>query len=522
MPSVINVTQFLIRVYSVNIMFVIWMLFLINQVNGRYYRESPTTKTYDIQVPGSTPIRIVEDEILWDDTDITSSTTARYKYDNKKNVEVADDFEENTESLKEYNEHADENGTTEDTAQALKNFLQSYSEKVRKKVNQNSGKRMEEVPLITKEEEPPKNRLASLYLDENERGKGKPKEWDLLHVDRHNHNHPYADRNGWISLEAVPWSVSKISKWQSNYQSQHNRPDEIDRNYNKNSWSQKPSQPSYNYPISDHSDKRYSDIYSRPTTSYNHKVHVHTERAPYQEHTYAGYGHKHNDNCHQDIITDGQPPNFPTNQHNDYNRRRGSSHDTLTESHPLNGDGEWILLSTTKGYKRQKPRERSMHDSNDTQSVSTHRSVRLTVLPPLKNSKVNMTTSHGGLLQVESTFQTVEQAQRAYVKRMKLKNKTTTTTHSPIITRRVKYKKPTRRVIKKKYKIRPQKFIQSNSTKPIMQTSDTSAVLAAVGAGMIPATMAMLVPMAISGKRKRRNIANEGYFRIKPNFIKSF
>lgn len=502
-------------------MFTIWILLLLlinDQVNGRYYRESPTTKTYDIQVPGSTPIRVVEDELIWEDSDISTTARNNNKYEDKNSAEIITDenSNENIERLTESNEREDV--TTEDTAQALKNFLKSYSEKVRRKNDQHSDRRMEEIPLIAKGDDTPKNRLANLYLDDVERGNGRPKEWDLLHVDRHKHN-PYEDRNGWVSLDAVPWSVSKISKWQSNYEPQHQRPEEIDRNYNKRPWSQKPPQPTYNYQIADYTDKRYSDMYTRPSTFYNHKVQVHTERSPYQEHSYE-YGHKHNENCNQDIITDGQPANFPIN--NDYNRRRGTSHDTSPESHPSNGDGEWILLSTTKGYKRQKPRERSMQDLSDSQSVSTHRSVHLTVLPPLKNSKVNMTTSHGGLLQVESTFQSVEQAQKAYVKKMRLRNKTTTTTHPPIVTRKVKInKKPIKRVIKKKYKIRPQRLIQSsNSTKPITQTSDTSAVLAAVGAGMIPATMAMLVPMAISGKRKKRNIPNEPYFRIKPSFIK--
>lgn len=500
---------------------------LLSQVCARYRDNSPTTKTYDIEVPGSAPIRVVEDESSWDDSEtITPRYRSRFSLDESTTITSAS-------SIKE----VDDGKTTQDPTEALKDFLHRYSEKVRKKGASNSAeKRMEEVPLILKNDEEPKNRLANLYLDDEEKDRfnAKSKGWDLLHLERHHHqhqhqHHPFADhRKGWVSLEAVPWSVSKISKWHSNQPIQPDYGGDIDRNYNVNVNVQKPLASGYDYnsrpsPVS-------TSSYERPSSStlyhsQSHKVHVNNNRyhSKFPEHP-----HKHSENCHhkdeeQDIITDGLPPNFPSSSYNrqDFNRRRGTSHEVLQETHPFNGDGEWVLLSTTKGYKHPKKRERSMQElgndrDNNNDSVSTHRSVRLTVLPPLKSSKVNMTTSHGGLLQVESTFQTVEQAQKAFAKKQRLKNRNKISTTSTMRTTKTT-KKPSRRVVKRKQK-RPAQVL-SAMTKPTMtspQVSDTSAVLAAVGAGMIPATMAMLVPMAMSGrKRRRRSVLDvEGFSEV--------
>jgi len=35
----------------------------------------------------------------------------------------------------------------------------------------------------------------------------------------------YEDRNGWVTLEAIPWSKSKISKWQANPSTQRPWPE---------------------------------------------------------------------------------------------------------------------------------------------------------------------------------------------------------------------------------------------------------------------------------------------------------
>lgn len=333
--------------------------------------------------------------------------------------------------------------------------------------------------------------------------------WDLMQTQKYN-SHPYDDKKGWVSLEPVPWSVSKISKWHSRYKPQENTNFDFDFN-NKKPYKQRPPPSTYHYQQSyndfpadedDVIEVEDNDSYynRRPKpkpkpviSSFAQKLHI---KNTISDSDYAS-----------DIITDGMPSNFPEHHqdhhYNNYNRRQSvttePSHHQQA-SHPFRGDGEWILLSTTKGYKYPKPksRERSL-DLEAANSIGVHRSVRLTVLPPLKGSNVNMTTSHGGLLQVDANFQTVEQAAQKF-KRQKQKPKqqrvsTTTTTTTTTTTRR-----PPR--TGKPLSVKRKEASATVTTRN--NAPDTSAVLAAVGAGMIPATMAMLLPMAMGGRKKRQ------------------
>ncbi|RZC43157.1 hypothetical protein BDFB_000506 [Asbolus verrucosus] len=279
-------------------------------------------------------------------------------------------------------------------------------------------------------------------------------------------------------MEPVPWSISKVSKWESKYKPS-SKP--WDDDYDAEETLTTHLRPSWNKPTNNY-DIYYLDnkatsikpIFANPTAIYGQKVHT----------DYNKKYHKHDENCHHnplqdddaDIITDGLPANFP--QQYEANRRKGT--EIYPDTHPFSGEGDWVLLSTTKGYKHPQQKQRALQINPE--SIGAHRSVRLTVLPPLKNSKVNMTTSHGGLLQVESTFQTVEQAHKQYTKKERLKKKRPQQANKPI----------------------RQKFITPTLTTTRRNTQpDSSTVLAAVGAGMIPATMAMLVPMALGGRRKR-------------------
>lgn len=103
--------------------------------------------------------------------------------------------------------------------------------------------------------------------------------------------------------------------------------------------------------------------------------------------------------------------------------------------------------------------------------------VRLTVLPSLNGT--NTTTSHGGLLEVEKTFKTVDQSHREY-QLQKILNATIASGKRPLVVD----KRPSR-----------------NGLGGVASPSN-SAVLAAVGAGMVPATMAMMIPMML-GRKKR-------------------
>lgn len=96
--------------------------------------------------------------------------------------------------------------------------------------------------------------------------------------------------------------------------------------------------------------------------------------------------------------------------------------------------------------------------------------VRLTVLPSLNGT--NTTTSHGGMLEVEKTFKTVDQSQREY--------------EAGRLSQKIVKKRPMR-------------------TSVVAGRPSNSAVLAAVGAGMLPATMAMMIPMMLGRKKRSPN-----------------
>ncbi|KAJ8927188.1 hypothetical protein NQ314_020464 [Rhamnusium bicolor] len=440
-----------------------------------------TTRTYDLNVPGSSPIRIVEGESLWNPEETTPKPNSRSE---RRTFTTST----TTTNVKNPIDVEQEENSAEFTHSALRDFLNNYADKITK-----------EKPAISKDD--------IVTNQEDTEGKEK-KSWSMLNL--REHNHPYEDKTGWVTMEPLPWSISKISKWQNkpkpvenswdNY-SPNQRPSDNDFEYSNDrlsSWNKPIQQDSHQYDIKPEKNGNKYQVYyvedkpsarpvfPKPSTLYGQTVHVHATSNNHRNPIKVNNYYKHDENCNHDesvgIITDGKPSNFPSS-HFDNNRRTGT--ELHSETHPFMGDGEWVLLSATKGYRVPKNRQRSLDVSPD--SIGSHRSVRLTVLPPLKGSKVNMTTSHGGLLQVDSTLETVEQAQRKFVKLQKLKNRP----KRPV--KLTKRKQPTREITG-----------STIATIPRNTGSDSSAVLAAIGAGMIPATMAMLVPIAMNGKRRKK------------------
>ncbi|XP_054262248.1 uncharacterized protein LOC128986122 [Macrosteles quadrilineatus] len=354
----------------------------------------------------------------------------------------------------------------------------------------------EEAVINVLESNPKSNKDTHYSNDNNEQDKSKSASWHLLQAQKH--NHPYDDHKGWVTLEPVPWAQSQIQKWEPNAKPQipsweppHHRPSShwdaqgpppshdysTERPWNKPSYEYKPSRPQWN------EWSRPNDFPERPT---------------------PGWG------GNPDIITDNRPGYFPGTHPSQrpwfdqepYSSNRPSQvyeqrpvhapYPHHPPTHPAEGDGQWVLLSSTKGYSlphRNRggyQRALTFDAKAPTASMSSHRTVRLTVLPA--DNSTNTTLSHGGLLEVESTLQTVEEAQREHAAKM-LKLKTLSpeqvkaTTSAPVASRRSVDE------------------IKVFSASPSSMQSKT-AVLAAIGAGMIPATMAMLLPMVL-GRRKR-------------------
>ncbi|KAG5898607.1 hypothetical protein JTB14_020983 [Gonioctena quinquepunctata] len=428
-----------------------------------------TVRTYTLDVPGSDPIQIIEGDPLWGGQKGTTKSLPHF--DHRKFTTSPSPTNLNDPLSSERVENS-----SEFSPEVLQDFLNNYAEKVKK--DKRGG-----------------TTDATGNPPPEEKGK---KSWNLLNV-RH-HNHPYDDKTGWVSLDAVPWSISKISKWQSkpnpaeNYWNSYHpteRPyaDDFDEFHISTSNKYKP-QTDKNYQgynlQGGNKPNRIRPSFTKPEAVYGNAVHL--QLSPGHNNKQEGY-HNHGQNCNHEegvILTDGQLPNFPNREYT--NRRLGS--ESHPPTHPFTGNGDWVLLSTSTGYKYPK-KQRSI--KLNPSSVNTHKSVHLTVLPPLKGSKVNMTTSHGGMLQVESTFESVEQSQKKQQKLQKPKRKR---------------KRPTK-FLKKKRPQAPRVVTESAiATIPRSTGSDgdSSAVLAGVGAGLIPATMAMLVPLAMNGKRRKREI----------------
>ncbi|XP_034941658.1 uncharacterized protein [Chelonus insularis] len=394
----------------------------------------------------------------------------------------------------------------------------------------------------------------------------------------HNQNHN-DNRNGWVTLEAIPWSKSKISKWQANPNSQ--------RPWSDNKWDNKlsnskpwtsdySSRPPFDNNKSwyDKQKPHLSDFQSeklRPSTRPSYPNNYYdsnpgqAQKWPPEKPSSPWDDFANAHRPHSDIIiTDDRPSNFPVSDWDKYDQVTRPTYSSFNDrydtesyeeannnwpgsnyphkydsyekptfsrpnrphfsgqyeyenryppSHPSSGDGQWVLLSTNRGYSRQ--RSLKYNSNGDTtyhgngtvsklprgerpdpavEVVSSKRQVRLTVLPSINGT--NTTTSHGGLLEVEKTFKTVEESRREY-EAAKLLAEATSTSSSTLLGSNALLGSNSligsnfASVIKK----RP-------VTRGVGARPSNSAVLAAVSAGMLPATMAMMIPIML-GRKKR-------------------
>lgn len=325
---------------------------------------------------------------------------------------------------------------------------------------------------------------------------------------------PYDDRRGWVTLEPMAWSSSHIQKWEPNNRPTWPPPPQDHAPPSYSPWaSNRPIQqrPSNNYqqqPQQQHqqqpSDWTTERPWIRPTYDYSAKPQsqgpAHYQKPSASQNYYGGWN-----SADPDIITDGKPGQFPADayQHKPSWNGGDYGHQTSYSGGPrpteAEGDGQWVLLSSTKGYSIPHRPNRSLKSgrsvsidtvsrpletvsrSDDAASrmaepvsrpVSSKRTVRLMVLPPDKDSG-NVTTSHNGMIEVDVSGKSVDQEQREYAARALE---------------------------------REANDVQVYSDRTAKATDDRRAVLAAVGAGMLPAaTMAMFLPMMVA-TRKRRDL----------------
>ncbi|XP_023952881.2 uncharacterized protein LOC112056659 [Bicyclus anynana] len=502
---------------------------LLSSANGSNKYEK--FKSYQLDVPGKEPITIIENEPAkdnvrqWDVTETTLDNDSDIKnlmtdiiHDVKDTrnrprcygPSCQEGFIENKRPQEDFEDYSLEN------IDKLKDFKDFPNERLQAiaalaaKLKRNKNK---------------SDRFSAASYQEDENDDKVYTTWNRLKVKQH--KHPYDDKDGWVTLEPVAWSTSKISKWKPNVKKQ--KPsywnDDEDNKYSNDDRfsSYQDMDNSYQYPQ------------KRPTLSrpgfINNKLHVPQEYEPElpskptwtknkpqpQQQSVHNYQsswssddsrrpYRPVSNCDKDdpysnddtvyygmsdsVVTDNRPSNFPYEYealHQSSQKRPMrrptqvvySDMDDDRSSRPPHGDGHWVLLSTTKGY-RNKKRQRSLEppaENKAVPSITSHQTVSLTVLPTDDHSRKNMTTSHGGLLEVEKSFQTVEESKRD----MDIKNdlEVAASQHRPV----------KNKVLRKK--------LVNNQNNP-----DSSTVMAAVGAGMVPATMAMVVPMMF-GRRRR-------------------
>lgn len=544
--------------------------------------SNPTNNftTYQLKVPGSDPITIIED------TKQQSSTSAENTSDhvsrhtekkilsrrngehttekelaqqrlNTRNHDVRATLSFQISDPETPNEQDDDSKKDAYPPSLLKKFIKDYSEKI-KNADQGTKNALKEIERINQKyvnegEEVTTDRMDFESDDEIEK---KYSSWN----DRYSHKHqsqtnPYNDKDGWVTLEAVPWSSSKVSKWHPHSnkfgnKNSYDTPLSYQPSYSDNDGSHqgfprpRPQQSHYHdefnddYTDDDHSTLKpvYTsyDPYKQPQTNNRPQY---SSNSPWSQNQNSGYekrptykprprpqydyshsssnnhqsydDDRHESNEHwydidrntpkpwsQDIITDDRPSDFPIRTPS---KRPHSSDRDPTKyrpfSHPESGNGEWVLVSTTKGYQRPtRHGQRAMTLSNiQPNDLTSHHSVKLTVLPSKNDTfsfdRKPMALSHGGMLEVESSFESVEDS-AAMAANLGSNKK-------PILKKR------------KVYRSVPMK-------KGMTSSDDGSAVLAAVGAGMVPATMAMLMPMVLG--RRRRNVDNT----FVPRVLKEF
>lgn len=288
------------------------------------------------------------------------------------------------------------------------------------------------------------------------------------HSDRYKPPSHNADKDGWVTLDAVPWSSSSVSKWYPHGGSDDNRrrpgsrpqmgnnrfpPWHDDSNDNDDYYNRhKPSN------IDRDGRPGVYSMWTKPTPMQtSHSVGDGHRPKPYKFSESSAFGsyNKFNDNdydrerdhftsgrkpwsSHAEIITDNRPTQFPTDVAS-YNDGIDRYH-TSSRLHANNGypdhqsesNGDWVLISTTKGYqyppnRRQSGNRALLQSANAPpssvivnvapQSMRMHKALRLSVLPAIEpgtnttfsiDSKRKLATLHGGMVEIDATHETVE------------------------------------------------------------------------------------------------------------------
>lgn len=280
---------------------------------------------------------------------------------------------------------------------------------------------------------------------------------------RHPTSDDYKDPDGWVTLEAVPWSSSTVSKWYPHGEESNRRkpfPGSV-RPYKFNG-----NKFAYQGDNDGHDDEQYSrpkpsaydsrpNVYSSWSKPQSYNANGRPKPQPYTFTESGIFSQKyfnqdrlqhadHGTRYPGDIITDERPSNFPSESHyyddDHYNAAASNAHLAVHGAQQVDheANGDWVLISTTKGYqipsnRRQQILQRAMPMSTVTRtsemvgerpshSIRMHKAIKLTVLPPLDKSqngtfstdkKPTTTTIYNGMVEIDATHESVDDDVRA-------------------------------------------------------------------------------------------------------------
>lgn len=169
------------------------------------------------------------------------------------------------------------------------------------------------------------------------------------------------DKDGWVTLEAVPWSSSSVSKWYPHGSEDTRRRPSIRPLISKPDrfpWHDDTNDEYRQKPANIDRDSRpgvYS-LWTKPNP-------VHSEEIPrpkpykFSESNFGNSYNKYHENDRwsnqADIITDNRQPfpseSYPSKYHDGVDRYHTTSSRFHSQDRPTESNGEWVLISTTKG-----------------------------------------------------------------------------------------------------------------------------------------------------------------------------
>lgn len=352
-------------------------------------------------------------------------------------------------------------------------------------------------------------------------------------MERKNRRPPIKQNSGWVSLDPVPtYSSAKIYKWNSNAQKfKPNRPQYSQNNWDdENDFDSRPSYSDSTYSESSFNDDRPYQVPPRPFSQHFPSHQPKPSYKPYNDFPshLGSYNSDYDDERNfgqkkpwNDLIMDNRPSNFPVEKNHGHGfayAQTGYKKDKKEhpETYPTSGNGRWVLVSTTKGhqtgrnqksissFEKRVPQEQQNKTPDQQQNVSNQQ---------LKVSNQQQKPADQQKKSTATTTYTAEQKKR--FRALTEPSSVSTVLHvipggdtKNITTHNGNVIEVARHSRAGRFGTSPNATRLIKRRVQVVQPQDQSGpVFAAVGAGLIPATLSLVAPMVL-GRRRRREVRN--------------